>query len=124
MIRVLICDDQPIVCEGLRGILSTASNITVVGLVYNGAEALAQISVLQPDLILMDLKMPGMNGIQATQLIHEQYPTVKVLALTTYAVDEWVSAAIRNGASGYLLKDIPRERLVATIEDTMLGRQA
>ena len=122
MIRVLICDDQDIVRQGLEVILSTASNIEVVGAAEDGAEALELIPQIQPDIVLMDLKMPGMNGIVATQRICDQFPEVKVLVLTTYDADEWVFDAIRSGASGYLLKDTPREELIRAIEGTVSGK--
>ena len=122
MIRVLICDDQMVVCEGLRAILGTAADIEVVGVANNGVEALEMIPRVQPDLVLMDLKMPEMNGIQATRLIREQHPLIKVLVLTTYDADEWVFDAVRGGAMGYLLKDTPREGLIAAIKGTMEGR--
>jgi DNA-binding NarL/FixJ family response regulator len=121
MIRVLICDDQDIVRQGLEAILSTVSNIEVVGLAQDGAEALELAPKAKPDVVLMDLKMPGMNGIVATQRIRDQFPEVKVLVLTTYDADEWVFDAIRSGASGYLLKDTPREDLVRAIEGTASG---
>ena len=88
MIRVLICDDQDVVCEGLRAILKSATGIEVVGLVHDGAQALDLIPQAKPDLVLMDLKMPGMNGIQATRLLRERHPQVRVLVLTTYDADE------------------------------------
>ncbi len=122
MIRVLICDDQVIVCEGLRAILSTARGIEVVGVVHDGAQAVEMIPETQPDIILMDLKMPVMNGIQATRLIRQQHPQVRVLVLTTYDADEWVFDAIRGGAAGYLLKDTPREKLIAAIQETVEGK--
>ena len=122
MIRVLICDDQVIVCEGLRAILSTARGIEVVGAANDGAQAVEMIPETQPDIVLMDLKMPIMNGIQATRVIREQYPQVYVLVLTTYDADEWVFDAIRGGASGYLLKDTPREKLIAAIKETVEGK--
>ncbi len=122
MIRVLICDDQVIVCEGLRAILSTARDIEVVGVAHDGAQAVEMVPETQPDIVLMDLKMPIMNGIQATRLICDQYPQVRVLVLTTYDADEWVFDAIRGGASGYLLKDTPRERLIAAIKETVEGK--
>ena len=121
MIRVLICDDQVVVCEGLRAILGTVPEVEVVGIANDGAEALDRISSLLPDLVLMDLKMPEMNGIQATRLIRERYPLVKVLVLTTYDADEWVFDAIRAGADGYLLKDTPREGLIAALKGTVAG---
>ena len=122
MIRVLICDDQAIVCEGLQAILSTAPDIEVVGVANDGAQAVAMISETQPDVVLMDLKMPVMNGVQATRRIRDQHPKVRVLVLTTYDADEWVFDAIRGGASGYLLKDTPREKLIEAIKDTAEGK--
>ena len=120
-IRLLICDDQAIVCEGLRAILAPVSQIEVVGVAKNGIEAIDQTRRFQPDLVLMDLKMPKMNGIQATKAIREQFPKVRVLVLTTYDADDWVINAIRNGAAGYLLKDTPQEELVKAIINTARG---
>lgn len=122
MIRVLICDDQAVVCEGLNAILSTAAGIEVAGLANNGAQALDQVQRLQPDVVLMDLKMPVMNGIQATRQICSQFPAVRVIVLTTYDFDEWVFDAVHSGASGYLLKDTPRERLLEAIHGTVVGK--
>jgi DNA-binding NarL/FixJ family response regulator len=122
MIRVLICDDQAVVCEGLNAILSTAPGIEVAGLANNGQEALQQVERLHPDVVLMDLKMPVMNGIQATRSIRAQFPGVHVLVLTTYDLDEWVFDAIHSGAAGYLLKDTPRDELVAAIHGTADGK--
>lgn len=121
-IRVLICDDQAVVCEGFKAILSTVRDIEVAGAAYNGEEAIAMIEQVHPDLVLMDLKMPVMNGIQATLRITRAYPDVRVLVLTTYDDDEWVFDAIRAGAHGYLLKNTPREGLVKAIYDTMSGK--
>ena len=120
-IRLLICDDQAIVCEGLRAILSTVPEVNVVDIAHNGMEAINRIPVTKPDLILMDLKMPGMNGIQATKVIREKFPEVRVLVLTTYDTEEWVIDAVRSGAAGYLLKDAPREDLVRAIMETVNG---
>lgn len=122
MIRVLICDDQVVVREGLRAILSTASGIEVVGEASDGAEAVELVPQTQPDVVLMDLKMPGLNGVQATRVIRDRYADVRVLVLTTYDADEWVFDAIRSGASGYLLKDTPREGLIAAIKGTAAGK--
>ncbi len=93
-----------------------------MGAAVDGAEAIDLVSELRPDVVLMDLKMPGMNGIVATQRIRDAYPEVKVLVLTTYDADEWVFDAIRSGASGYLLKDTPREELIRAIEGTASGK--
>jgi len=122
MIRVLICDDQNIVSTGLNAILSTAVDIEVIGIADDGAEAVEKVSELKPDLVLMDLKMPIMNGIQATRIIHEKHPLIKVLILTTYDDDAWLFDAIHGGASGYLLKDTPREHLITAIRETMAGK--
>ncbi|MBN1430229.1 MAG: response regulator transcription factor [Anaerolineae bacterium] len=122
MIKLLICDDQYVVREGLKAIFETDTGLQVVGTAADGAEALELIPQLQPDLVLMDLKMPIMNGVQATRHIRQKYPDVKILVLTTYDADEWVFDAIRSGAAGYLLKDTQREALVAAIKDTMAGK--
>lgn len=122
MIRVLICDDQDVVLEGLQTILRSAPGIEVVGMAHDGTEALEKIREVQPNVVLMDLKMPGMNGIQATRQISDQYPDVHVLVLTTYDADEWVFDAIRSGASGYLLKDTPRQELIAAVKGTASGQ--
>jgi two-component system, NarL family, response regulator LiaR len=122
MLRVLICDDQDVVREGLQAILRTAAGLEVVGTARDGAEALELIPSTKPDVVLMDLKMPGMNGIQATREIRTRYPEIRVLVLTTYDADEWVFDAVRSGAAGYLLKDTPREQLIEAIKGTAAGK--
>ncbi|MBN1665841.1 MAG: response regulator transcription factor [Anaerolineales bacterium] len=122
MIRVLICDDQQIVCEGLNKILGSDPRIEIVGTAHDGAEALSLIPTACPDLVLMDLKMPLMNGILATRQIHQQYPHIHVLVLTTYDDDEWLFDALRSGAAGYLLKDTPPASLIAAIQGTVEGK--
>jgi DNA-binding NarL/FixJ family response regulator len=122
MIRVLICDDQDVVREGLSAILGTAPGIEVVGVAEDGARAVELTEKHKPDIILMDLNMPGVNGIQATRMIRERFPSARILALTTYDADEWVFDAIRAGAAGYLLKDTPRAGLIKAVEGTMSGQ--
>lgn len=122
MIRVLIVDDQQIVSEGLRVMLSASPQIEVVGTAHDGAEAVAAAARLTPDVVMMDLKMPGMNGIHATQAIKAAHPAMAVLVLTTYDEDEWVIDAIRAGANGYLLKDTGRAEIIAAIEGVVAGR--
>lgn len=122
MIKVLICDDQAIVCEGLSRILGMDTGIEVVGMAFNGADALVQIPEAQPDLVLMDLKMPVMNGVVASRKIKEKYPHIQVLVLTTYDDDEWIFDAIRGGAAGYLLKDTPPQELITAIKGTVEGK--
>lgn len=121
-IRVLLCDDQVIVTDGLQLILETDPELTVVGAASDGAQALEMLPIVKPDIVLMDLKMPIMNGVQATYAIRRDFPTIPVLVLTTFDDDTWVLDAIRSGAAGYLLKDTPRERLVAAVKDTVAGK--
>ncbi len=121
-IRVLICDDQDLVRDGLSAILSTAPGIEVVGVASNGHDAVSLVERTAPDVVLMDLKMPGQTGIAATRAITDRHAGVKVLVLTTYDAAEWVDDAIRAGASGYLLKDTPRDRLIEAIRGTADGR--
>ncbi|MGB9640453.1 MAG: response regulator [Anaerolineales bacterium] len=122
MIKVLVCDDQAVVCDGLEMILDSDVEIQVVGKAYDGDEALEQVEKTRPELVLMDLKMPGMNGIQATRIIKQKYPQIKVLVLTTYGDDEWVFDAIRSGADGYLLKGVQREALIRAVKGTVQGQ--
>jgi DNA-binding NarL/FixJ family response regulator len=121
-IRVLICDDQAVVREGLEMILAADREIEVVGLAEDGQEAIDLTALRKPDVVLMDLKMPGLNGVRATDEIHKKYPQVRVLILTTFGEDEWVFDAIRSGASGYLLKGTPRQELVAAVKGTAGGK--
>lgn len=120
--NVLICDDQAIIRDGLALLLRLEPDIAVVGLARDGAEALELAVQEQPDLVLMDLKMPGMNGIEATRQIRARFPMIKVLVLTTYDDDEWVFDAIRAGADGYMLKDMPRDEVIKAVRGTMEGK--
>jgi DNA-binding NarL/FixJ family response regulator len=120
--KVVICDDQAIVRDGLAMLLKLEPDIDVVGIAEDGAVAVETVAKQKPDLVLMDLKMPVMNGVEATRQIKTLHPEVKVLVLTTYADDEWVFDAIRAGASGYLLKDTPRDELIKAIRGTVTGR--
>lgn len=121
-IRLVIIDDQVLICEGLRGILSNVPDIQIVGEAYNGSQGLEVIEETLPDVVLMDLKMPVMNGIQATRAIRERWPEIRILVLTAYDADEWVFDAIRAGATGYLLKDTPRAEMVAAVKKTAAGK--
>lgn len=119
--RVLIVDDQEVVREGMRAILGTVPGIEVVDVAANGAEAVELAAQLEPDVVLMDLNMPIMNGVESTRALRATRPDVKILVLTTYDAEEWVLDAIRAGASGYMLKDAPRERLIEAIKGTAAG---
>lgn len=122
MIRVLICDDQAIIRDGLELLLKLERDITVVGQAQDGAQAVELAAAKTPDVVLMDLKMPGLNGVEATRRIRARFPAVRVLVLTTYDDDVWVLDAIRAGAAGYLLKDTPREKVVEAIRGTAAGK--
>jgi len=120
--KVIICDDQAIVRDGLEMLLKLEPDIDVVGTAEDGATAVEMVAKEKPDLVLMDLKMPVMNGVEATRQIRAKYPEVKVLVLTTYDDDEWVFDAIQAGAAGYLLKDTPRDEVVKVIRGTVSGK--
>lgn len=120
--KVIICDDQAIVRDGLELLLKLEDDIQVVGLAQDGEQALELVEKLSPDLVLMDLKMPGMNGVEATRRIRSEYPSVRVVVLTTFDEDEWVFDALRAGASSYLLKDTPREKVLEALRGSMEER--
>ncbi len=120
--KVLICDDQAIVRDGLELLLKLEKDIEVVGLALDGAQAVELAENTHPDLVLMDLLMPGVNGVEATRTIRANHPDIKVLVLTTFDDDEWVFDAIRAGAAGYLLKDTPRGKVIEAIRGTVAGK--
>jgi DNA-binding NarL/FixJ family response regulator len=115
MIRVVLADDQPLVRTGLRMILGAVDDIEVVGEAADGAEAIGVCAELSPDVVLMDVRMPNVDGIDATRAITATDSPPKVLVLTTFDLDDVVYEALRAGASGFLLKDAPEERLVTAI---------
>ena len=120
-IRILIVDDHPVVREGLAGMLAGQPGFAVVGEAKDGAEALALDTQLLPDVLLMDLRMPGMDGVAAIEAIREKRPLANILVLTTYDSDADIVRAIEAGATGYLLKDTPREELFRAIRATAKG---
>lgn len=115
MIRILLVDDQYLVREGLRSLLQAKPDIEVIGEAENGKVAVEQALSLQPDVVLMDVRMPVMDGVAATRALHQQVPEIKVLVLTTFDDDEYVAQAMRSGAKGYLLKDTPSQELAEAI---------
>lgn len=121
MIRVLIVDDQMIVRQGLRSLLESKPDLQIVGDAQNGEKAIEQVEAQQPDVVLMDVRMPVMDGVAATRIIGERFPGTKVLVLTTFDDDEYVSQAMRFGATGYLLKDTPSEELAQAIRAVHKG---
>ncbi len=120
-ISVMLVDDQKILLEGLETLISLRSNIKIVGTAQSGEEALERLREVVPDVILMDIRMPGMGGVNATEAILERYPHVIILILTTFDDDAYIIEALSNGASGYLLKDIDGEKLVQAIHEALSG---
>jgi DNA-binding NarL/FixJ family response regulator len=120
-IRVLIADDHPVVREGLHAMLSTDQTIEVVGESCNGVEAVTMVAEKEPDVVLMDIRMPDMDGVEAIRRIKHQSPATAVIVLTMYDNDAYVIDAVRAGASGYLLKDASRELLLHTIRAVSSG---
>ena len=116
MVRVLIVDDQALVRRGFRMILDAEPDVTVVGEAATGLEAVDEAARLHPDVVLMDIRMPGLDGIEATRRITAAGPKPHVVVLTTFDLDEHVLEAIRAGASGFLLKDVPPEDLLRAIQ--------
>ena len=121
MIKILIVDDQSLIREGLSMMLSLYDTVNVVGQVKNGREAIDALENLDIDLILMDIRMPIMDGVEATKIIKDKYPKIKVLILTTFNEDKYIFEGLRNGADGYLLKDLSSEELVKAIETVYQG---
>lgn len=120
--RILICDDHPVVRAGLRGMLQGEQDFVVVAEAEDGQEALDLIGEMRPDVILMDLRMPRMDGVTAIGRIKEEHPQTQILVLTTYESDADILRAIESGATGYLLKDAPREELFGAIRVAAEGK--
>lgn len=120
-IRVLLTDDQTLIRDGLRALLHNHDDITVIGEAGNGREALELTKKLGPDVVLMDIRMPEMDGVEATRLIKQECPQTIVIVLTTFDDDEYIINAMTYGASGYLLKDIGSEKLIGAIRDSLSG---
>ena len=120
-IRVLVVDDHPVVRSGLVSLIAVAADLVVVGEAADGAEALACVASLAPDVVLMDLRMPGLDGADATARIVAEHPATRVLVLTTFDTDDDILRAVEAGASGYLLKDARRDELLAAIRSAARG---
>lgn len=121
MIKVAIVDDQKLIINGLSMMVNLQPDMEVIWTADHGKEALLKITSAQPDLILMDIRMPEMNGVEATSLIKRDYPETKVLVLTTFNEDNYIFETLKAGASGYLLKDVPPEELLDGIRKAIKG---
>jgi len=120
--RIVIAEDHPMFRNGVRSLLATTDDLEVVGEAANGEEAIRMAEELEPDLMLMDIRMPGINGIEATHAIKERFPAIEVLILTMYRDDQSVFTAMRVGAKGYVLKDADEEELLQAIRMVGSGR--
>jgi DNA-binding NarL/FixJ family response regulator len=121
MIRVLVVDDHPVVRSGLAGLLDVEDDLSVVGEAGDGEEAIVRVAELAPDVVLMDLRMPRLDGVGATSRILAEHPDARVLVLTTYDTDADIVRAVAAGATGYLLKDTPRRQLVEAVRAAARG---
>ena len=121
LVRVLVVDDQQLVRDGIASLLRVQDGITIVGTATNGQEALEQARALRPDVILMDVRMPVMNGVEATIQILREVPSCCILMLTTFDDEEYVREALRAGARGYLLKDLPAQELARAVHAVSQG---
>lgn len=122
-VRVVIVDDHPMVTEGIEAILETYDDISVVGTLNNGQAIIEQISTLKPDVVLLDLNMPGMNGLSTTEILLENNPDTRVLILSMHDSSEYIQTALSHGAKGYILKDVPTEEIKTAIDAVMAGQQ-
>ncbi len=120
-IKVLIVDDQVILAEGIKCVFETDGGLEVTGIAFDGFDALKKIDENLPDVVLMDIRMPNMNGVVATKSIKVQYPDVKVIVLTTFDDSDYILNAINHGASGYLLKDISGAALIDAVKNAYAG---
>jgi DNA-binding NarL/FixJ family response regulator len=123
MIKVILADDHTMVLKGLRFFLSTQSDIDIIGEAHNGKEAVELAGTLSPDVILMDVQMPDMDGVEATIAIKEKYPEIKIIILTSFVDQDTVLPALKAGANGYQLKDIEPEELADTIRAVHRGEK-
>jgi DNA-binding NarL/FixJ family response regulator len=121
MIKVLLADDQVILAEGLKSVLESSGEIVVCGQARDGAEAIAVAAKCHPDVVLMDIRMPNMNGVAATKRLKDADPNVKIIMLTTFDDSDYILSAINNGASGYLLKDIGATALIDAVKNAYAG---
>ena len=122
-IRLLIVDDHPMVAEGVRAILETYDDIAVAGTLSDGQSAVDQIETLDPDIVLLDLNMPGLDGLSTTEMILERRPQTRILILSMHDNSEYIGSALSHGAKGYVLKDVPTDEIKQAIDTVMAGER-
>lgn len=121
-IKIVIADDQELIRDSLKIVLSANQDMDVIDTVADGREVIRSVRKAKPDVILMDIRMPGMDGVSCTQIIKENYPQIKIIILTTFDDDEYVYNALKYGASGYLLKGVSMAELSSAIRTVYGGR--
>lgn len=119
--RVVIVDDHPMVAEGIQAILETYDDLEIAAVLNNGQDIIDRVEALQPDVILLDLNMPGLSGLSATEIILERRPDTRILILSMHDSPEYISTALNHGAKGYVLKDVPTEEIKIAIDTVMAG---
>jgi two-component system NarL family response regulator len=122
-VKIVIVDDHPMVAEGIQAVLESYDDIEVLGALKTGREIVDQVETLRPDVILMDLNMPEIGGLTATEMILEQSPDTRILILSMHDSPEYISSALSHGAKGYVLKDVPTEEIKTAIDTVMRGER-
>lgn len=122
MIRILLADDQRLMCDGIKSMLETDSHFEITGMAYDGCEAINMAKALKPDLVLLDIRMPKMDGVEVVSHIKNVYHEMKVIMLTTFNDEDYIMDAMANGADGYLIKDINAQDLVRAVHNALDGQ--
>ncbi|MCG6882326.1 MAG: response regulator transcription factor [Silicimonas sp.] len=122
-VRVMIVDDHAMVAEGIEALLETYEDINVIATISNGRDAIEQADTLRPDVVLLDLNMPGVTGLSATEMILERQPEMRILILSMHDSPEYISTALSHGARGYILKDVPSDEIKIAIDRVMAGEE-
>lgn len=120
-IKLMLVDDQSLIREGLSMILSLSDDFQIVGEASNGVEAIKKLDTIRPDIVLMDIRMPKMDGVEATKIIMNRYPHIKIIILTTFSEDDYIYEALKNGAVGYVLKDLRSEEIIKGVKTVYEG---
>ena len=122
-VRVIVVDDHPMVAEGIQSILESYDDVEVIATLNDGREVIDQLETLQPDVILLDLNMPGIGGLTATEILLERRPDTRILILSMHDSPEYISSALSHGAMGYVLKDVPTDEIKRAIDAVMAGER-